>query len=51
MNAQLEKLINSMERQKDAMLEDELPAPGQKVSNMLLGENGGQLQIVPERME
>ena len=51
MNAQLEKLINSMERQKDAMLEDELPPPGQKVSNMLLGKNGGQLQIVTERME
>ena len=51
MNAQLEKLISSMERQKDAMLEDELPPPGQKVSNMLLGKNGGQLQIVTERME
>ena len=53
MNAQLEKLISSMERQKDAMLEDELPppTPGQKVSNMLLGKNGGQLQIVTERME
>ena len=51
MNAQLEKLINSMERQKDVMLEDELPPPGQKVSNMLLGKNGGQLQIVTERME
>jgi len=28
-----------------------MSAPGQKVSNMLLGKSGGQLQIAPERMK
>ena len=26
------------------------PAPGQKMSNMLLGKSGGQLLVAPERM-
>ena len=34
--------INSMKRQKDMTLEDELP-PGWKVSNILLGKSRGQL--------
>jgi len=37
-----ENPINSMKRQKDMTLEDELP-PGWKVSNILLGKSRGQL--------
>ena len=40
---------NSMKKQKDMTPENE--PPGQKVSNMLLGKNRGQLQIAPERMK
>ena len=36
--------MNSMKRQKDRTLEDELP-PGQKVSNMLLGKSVAQLLL------
>ena len=36
------------ERQEDVTLEDK--PPGQKVSNMLLGESGGHLLILPKRM-
>ena len=41
--------MNSMKRQKDMTREDETP-PGQKVSNMLLGNSRGQLLIAPERI-
>ena len=39
--------MGSVKRQKDMTLEEE--PPGQKVSNMLQGKSGGQLQIAPER--
>ena len=42
-------LMNSMNRQKDMTLEDELPRS--KVSSMLLGKSGGQLLIAPEGMQ
>ena len=42
-------LMNSMNRQKDMTLEDELPRS--KVSSMLLGKSGGQLLIAPKRMK
>ena len=41
--------MNSMKRQKDMTLEDELPRS--KVSSMLLGKSGGQLLIAPEGMQ
>ena len=44
-----ENSMESRKRQKDMMLEDELP--GQEVSNMLLGNNRGQLLIATERMK
>ena len=45
----LEDSMNSMKRQTEMTLEDELP--GQKVSNMLLGKSRGQLLTAPERMK
>ena len=38
-----------MKKQKDMAPEDEPPC--KKVSNILLGKNGGQLQRAPERMK
>ena len=40
---------NGVKKQKDATLKDE--PPGQKASNMLLGQSGGQLLIAPEGTE
>ena len=45
----LKKPMDSMKRQKAMTPEDEPPA--QKVSNMLLGNTGGQLLIAPERIK
>ena len=41
--------MDSMKRQKDMTPEDE--APGQKVSNMLLGKSREQRLIAPDRMK
>ena len=41
--------MDSMKRQKDMTPEDE--APGQKVSNMLLGKSKEQQLIAPDRMK
>ena len=41
--------MNCTKRQKDLTLEDE--PPRSEVSNMLLGESGGQLLIAPKRMK
>ena len=41
--------MDSMNRQKDMTLEDELPRS--KVSSMLPGKSGGQLLIAPEGMQ
>ena len=38
--------MNSIKRQKEKM-----NSPGQKVSSILLGKNGGQLLIAPERVK
>ena len=40
--------MNSMKKQKDMTLEE---SPSAQVSNMLLGENGRQLLIAPERIK
>jgi len=48
----LEKLMNSIKRQKAMTLKDEhAPLPKSEVSNMLLGKGEGQLLIAPERMK
>ena len=41
--------MDSMKTQKDMTMGDK--APGQKVSNMLLGKSGGQLLIAPGKMK
>ena len=41
-----ENPMNSIKRQKEKM-----SSPGQKVSSILLGKNGGQLLIAPERVK
>ena len=43
--------MDNMKRQKDMTLEDELPHPGLKVSNMLVAENRGQSLIASKRMK
>ena len=42
-------LMDSMNRQKDKILEDELPKS--KVFSMLLGKSGGRLLIAPEGLQ